>query len=103
VPGLVLSLGVKNANPIQEAFEFTWPGLVFLVMTWRLYVVNRVIQLPILVLTLGGAGLISVAQFHILLLSGVEGCLLGQSIFVGNCQHLRIHLGILHGELASQE
>jgi hypothetical protein len=30
VPGLVLSLGVENVDPIQEAFKFTRSGLVLL-------------------------------------------------------------------------
>jgi hypothetical protein len=33
VLGLVLSLGVKNANAIQESFEFTQPGPVLLLGT----------------------------------------------------------------------
>jgi hypothetical protein len=36
VLGLVLSLGVKYTNVIQEAFEFTWPGPVLL-MTMRMF------------------------------------------------------------------
>jgi hypothetical protein len=34
VPGLVLSLGVKNADAIQEAFKFTRLGPVTLVASW---------------------------------------------------------------------
>jgi hypothetical protein len=44
-----------------------------------------------------------VAQLLILLLvSGVEGCLLDQGVFVGDFQHLLRHSGILHGELMDQ-
>jgi hypothetical protein len=34
VPSLVLSLGVEDANAIQEAFKFTRPGPVLLVASW---------------------------------------------------------------------
>jgi hypothetical protein len=61
VPGLVLSLGMKNANAIQEAFEFTRPGPVLLIMSWPLHVVHRAICLPLLVMALGRARLIRVA------------------------------------------
>jgi hypothetical protein len=32
--GLVLSLGVKNADAIQEAFKFIWPRPVLLMVSW---------------------------------------------------------------------
>jgi hypothetical protein len=32
VLGLVLFLGVENADVIQESFKFTWPRLVLLVV-----------------------------------------------------------------------
>jgi hypothetical protein len=61
------------------------------------------VRLPLLIVTLGGAGLIRVTQLIVLLLvSGVEGRLLGQGVFVGDCQHLLICSRILHGELADQ-
>jgi hypothetical protein len=52
VLGLVLSLRVENANPIQEAV-FTRPGPVLLVVTQLLYVVHGAICLPLLVVALG--------------------------------------------------
>jgi hypothetical protein len=103
VSGLVFSLGVENADPIQEAFKFAQPRPVLLVVTRLLYVVDGAILLPLLVMTLGGAGLIRGTRLLILLLLfGVEGRLLSQGIFVGYCQHLFKHPGILHGELADQ-
>jgi hypothetical protein len=53
IPGLVLSLGMENANVIQEAFKFTRPGPVLLVASWPLYVVHRALRLPFLVMALG--------------------------------------------------
>jgi hypothetical protein len=53
VSGLVLSLGVKNANAIQKAFEFTRPGPVLLMMTWLFYRVDRMVRLSLLVMALG--------------------------------------------------
>jgi hypothetical protein len=53
VPGLELSLGVKNEDAIQEAFKFTQPGSVFLV-AWKLFHhVDGIIRFPIVVLALG--------------------------------------------------
>jgi hypothetical protein len=40
VSGLVLFLGVENADVIQEAFKFTQPGLVLLVASWLFHHVN---------------------------------------------------------------
>jgi hypothetical protein len=78
VPGLVLSLRVENADLIQEAFKFTRPGPVLLVVTRPLYNVHGVIHLPLLVMTLGVVVLIRGTQALILLLlSGVEGRYLG--------------------------
>jgi hypothetical protein len=103
VSGLVLSLGVENSNPMQEAFEFTRHGPVLLVASRPLYVVHRVIHLPLLVVALEKARLIQVARLLLLLLlSGVEGHLLSQGILVGNCQHLFRHPGVLHGKLVDQ-
>jgi predicted benzoate:H+ symporter BenE len=53
VSGLVLSLGVKNANAIQEAFEFTWPGLVLLMAMRPFNHVDRMICFSLLVVALG--------------------------------------------------
>jgi hypothetical protein len=52
IPGLVLSLRVENANPIQEAV-FTQPGPVLLVVMQPLYVVHGAIRLLLLVVALG--------------------------------------------------
>jgi hypothetical protein len=103
VSGLVLSLEVENKDPVQETFELSWSGLIFLIAMWPLYVGYRVIRLPLLVITLGGARLIQVAQLLILLLVfGIEGRLLNYGVFVGDCQHLLRCPGILHGALADQ-
>jgi hypothetical protein len=53
VSGLVLSLGVKNTNAIQEAFEFTQPGPVLLMMTRPFNRVNKMVRLSLLVMALG--------------------------------------------------
>jgi hypothetical protein len=53
VLGLVLSLGVKNTNAIQEAFKFTRPGTVLLMMMRPINHVNRTVRLPLLVMALG--------------------------------------------------
>jgi hypothetical protein len=99
----MLSLGMENVNAIQEAFEYTWPGPILLPASWPLHIVHGVIRLPLLVVTLGWARLIRVARlFFLLLLSDIEGRLLGQGIFVGDCQHLFWHPGVLHGELADK-
>jgi hypothetical protein len=53
VLGLVLSLGVKNANAIQEAFKFIRPGPVLLVVSRSLHHVDGTIYVPLLVVALG--------------------------------------------------
>jgi hypothetical protein len=53
VSSLELSLGMKTTNAIQEAFEFTQPGLVLLMMTRPLYRVERTVQLSLLVVAHG--------------------------------------------------
>jgi hypothetical protein len=58
VPDLVLSLRMENADPIQDTFKLTRPGLILLVPTRPLYVVQGVSHFPLLVMALGGAGLI---------------------------------------------
>jgi hypothetical protein len=64
------------------------------------YFCHRAIRLPLLVIILCGVRLIRVAQLLVLLLvSSVKGRLLGQSIFVGNCQHLLRHLGFFMASL----
>jgi hypothetical protein len=50
---LALSLGVENANAIQEAFKFTRSGPILPVATRPLYVVHGAICLPLLVVALG--------------------------------------------------
>jgi hypothetical protein len=53
VSGLSLSLRVKNANAIQEAFEFTRPGPVLLMTMRPLYCIDRTVWFSILVMALG--------------------------------------------------
>jgi hypothetical protein len=53
VSGLVLSLGVENANVIQEAFEFAWPGSVLLMTARPFNCVDRMVRLSLLVVALG--------------------------------------------------
>jgi hypothetical protein len=53
VLGLVLSLGVEDANAIQEAFKFTRPGPVLLVASWPFHYINGTILFPLLVVALG--------------------------------------------------
>jgi hypothetical protein len=53
ISGLVLFLGVKNANAIQEAFKFTRPGSVLLMMTRPLYHINRTVWFSLLVVAIG--------------------------------------------------
>jgi hypothetical protein len=100
VSNLVLSLWVDSADPIQEAFKFTRPRPILLVTTWPLHVVHGTIRFSLLVVALGRAWPIRVAR--LLLLSGVEGRLLGQDVSVGDRQHLFRRPGILHGVLADK-
>jgi hypothetical protein len=53
VLGLVLSLGVEDANAIQEAFKFTQPRSVLLVASSPFHRVDGTISLPLLIMTLG--------------------------------------------------
>jgi hypothetical protein len=53
VLGLVLSMRMKNANAIEEAFEFTRPEPILLIVSRPLHIIHRVIRLPLLVMTLG--------------------------------------------------
>jgi hypothetical protein len=83
VSGLVLSLGVKNADAIYEAFKFTRLGPILLDVSWPFHRIDRTVRLPLLVVALGRARLIRLAQL-LLLLSGIEGHLLSQGLFVGD-------------------
>jgi hypothetical protein len=87
---LVLSLGVENADVIQEAFKFTWSEPVLLIASWSFHRIDGMIRFPLLVVALGRARLVHVARLLLLLLllSGVEGCLLSQGVLVGDSQHL---------------
>jgi hypothetical protein len=53
ITGLVLSLGVKNANAIREAFKFARPGLVLLMMMMLFYRVDRMVRFSLLVMAHG--------------------------------------------------
>jgi hypothetical protein len=53
VLGLVLSLGVENADAVQEAFKFTQLGLVLLIQSRLFHRVDRTIHFPLLVVALG--------------------------------------------------
>jgi hypothetical protein len=53
VSGLVLSLGVKNANAIHEAIEFARPGPVLLLMMRTFYRVDETTRFSLLVVALG--------------------------------------------------
>jgi hypothetical protein len=77
VLGLVLSLGVENADAIQEAFKFAWSGPVLLVVSRPFHCINSTIQFPLFVVALGWARLVRVAQLLLfLLLSSVKSRLL---------------------------
>jgi hypothetical protein len=52
VSGLVLPLEVEDIDPIPEPIKLSRPGPVLLVAVWPLYVVYRVVRLPLLVVTL---------------------------------------------------
>jgi hypothetical protein len=84
----VLSLGVENADAIQEAFKFTRPGLVLLVVSWPFDCVDGTIHFPLLIMAFGRAGLVRVARLLLLLLSSVEGHLLSQDILVSDGKYL---------------
>jgi hypothetical protein len=49
----VLSLGVEDADAIQEAFKFTRPEPILLVASWSFHHVDEMISFPLLVVTLG--------------------------------------------------
>jgi hypothetical protein len=89
VPGLVLSLGIKNVDVIQEAFKFTWSRPVLLMVSWPFHHIDKMVRFPLLVVALGRPRLIRVARLHLLLLfSNVEGRLFGQGVLVSDSEHL---------------
>jgi hypothetical protein len=103
VPGLVLSLGVENADAIQEAFKFTHPRLVLLVASQSFHHIDGMIRFPLLVMALGWARLVRVAWLLLLLLfSCVEGRLLSQGILVSDGEHCFWCPGVFHGDLTDQ-
>jgi hypothetical protein len=53
VSGLVLSLGVENANVIKETFKFIRPGPVLLMIMKSLYRVDGAVQFSLFVVALG--------------------------------------------------
>jgi hypothetical protein len=59
VPGLVLSMGVENADLIQETIKLSRPRPVFFVVTRPLYASHGAVCIPLLFLTLGGADSLS--------------------------------------------
>jgi hypothetical protein len=59
--GLVLSLGVKNADAIQEVFKFPRLGLVLLVASQPFHRIDGMIRFPLLVVALGRARLVCMA------------------------------------------
>jgi hypothetical protein len=50
---LVLPFVVENANVIQEAFKFAWPGPVLLMTTRSFNRIDRMVLLSLLVMALG--------------------------------------------------
>jgi hypothetical protein len=53
VSGLMLFLGVENADVIQEAFKFTRPGPILLIASQPFHHVDGTIHFPLLVVALG--------------------------------------------------
>jgi hypothetical protein len=51
--GLVLCLGVENANAVQEAFKFIRPGLILLMTLRSFNHVDRTVRLSLLVMAHG--------------------------------------------------
>jgi hypothetical protein len=60
VPGLLLSLGMKNADVILETFKFTRHGLVLLLVLWQFHRIDRTVSFPLFVVALGRARLVCV-------------------------------------------
>jgi hypothetical protein len=80
VPGLVVSLWVENADANQEAFKFTWPGLVLLVASWLFHRIDGMIRLPLLIMTLGRARMVRVASLsraYLLAMANIASDVLG--------------------------
>jgi hypothetical protein len=103
VSGLVLSLGVENADAIQEAFKFTQPGMVLLVVSRPFHRIDGMIRFPLLVMALGWARLVRVAQvIFLLLFPSVEGSLLDQGVLVSDGEHCFWRPRVFHGELRDQ-
>jgi hypothetical protein len=103
VPDLVLPLGVENTDVIQEALKFTWPRPVLLVASRLFHHIDEMICFPLLVVALGQARLVHVAQLLLLLLlSCVEGHLLGQGVFVSDGEHFFRCPWVFYGELIDQ-
>jgi hypothetical protein len=103
VLGLVLSLGVEDADAVQEAFEFTRPRPVLLVASWLFHRIDRTINLALLVMTLGRARLVRVAWvLFLLLFPGVEGRFFGQGILISDGENCLWRPGGFQGELTDQ-
>jgi hypothetical protein len=66
VLSLMLSLWMENTDSVQESFKLTWPGPVFFITTWPLYVSNGAVQLPLLVVAFGGARPIQLTLLFVL-------------------------------------
>jgi hypothetical protein len=58
VPGLVLFLGVKDADAILEAFKFTRPRPMLLVAPWLFRHIDKMVSFPLLVVASGQARLV---------------------------------------------
>jgi hypothetical protein len=52
VPGLVFSLGMRNAETVQKTFKLSWLRLVLLVVTQPLYIGYEMVRLHFLVIIL---------------------------------------------------
>jgi hypothetical protein len=85
VLGVVLSLGAENANAIHEAFKFTWPVPILLVVSQPFDRVDRMIHFPLLLMALGRSRLVCVARLILLLLlSGVASSTRAYLLAVAN-------------------
>jgi hypothetical protein len=103
ISGLVLFIGVEDANAIQEVFKFTQSRLVLLMAPRPLHRIDEMVCFALLIVALGWARLIHVARvLLLLLLPSVEGRLLGQDVLVGHGEHLLWCPGVLHSELTDQ-
>jgi hypothetical protein len=101
--GLEFSLGVENADAIQEAFKLTRPRPVLLVASWPFHNIDRMTCFPLLAVALGRVRLVHVAWvFFLSLFPGVKGRHLDQGLFVSDGEHCFWRLGVLHGDLMDQ-